>query len=58
MSDVGDGVLAKRRVVPEDVIALLLGRCLWIKMEVFCVDYVSFVGGDVVVVGSEVECFV
>ena len=35
MSDVGDGVLAKRRVVPEDVIALLLGRCLWIKMEVF-----------------------
>ena len=26
--------------------------------RVFCVDYVSFVGGDVVIVGGEVECFV
>ena len=25
---------------------------------VFCVDYVSFLGGNVVIVGGEVECFV
>ena len=34
------------------------GRCLWIKMEFFAWIIVSFVGGDVVIVGGEVECFV
>ena len=35
------------------------GICLWIKIEFFCVNCnVSFLGGNVVIVGGEVECFV